>query len=472
MSLTILACAALSIIPVLPFQVDKTDQIRIDKSDTLPDVLNKLRILTKKKIIVDGSIDVSKLNLERIFTYNDFISYLKDELDYDIFVKDESVFLFKSFNIEDTRPDYSVSEVAGSIKDIKVIVEPLMAGNTEYNTIAGLFESAIKGLSPEETQLLSTEKGILIGSLDELTRKKVIEAIYFKEYCVSYFEFSRMLAIINKIDSIKISKNNNGDQILFTSSKNDFNYSISLIGFQKPEKNSSVSPVVYSYLKDCVAKDRSEYSFKLNEEIEDHKIVVVNNAKLNQKEMKVIAELNNWNFKSNIKNDTTVCTVSRAKPGAGITPAARVLQALPGSINRFLLAKLRQEKPKSDSERILSFPQWRVGTSQRMLKMFNNDLLTVSEWLDRKPANSVISIKELPDEIRGALINGMMMRSLYRMNNDLMTNAVRPNSWMVSPEKSYLRCVQGQFGPEFTVLGGSGGLFMVRQRFITSPGQN
>ncbi|MGC4043345.1 MAG: hypothetical protein QM758_06040 [Armatimonas sp.] len=65
-----------------------------------------------------------------------------------------------------------------------------------------------------------------------------------------------------------------------------------------------------------------------------------NTPRLNPKEVKVIAEQNRWNFKPDARIDKTIYSISRAKPGASSNLSLRIMEALPGSISRYLAAPI------------------------------------------------------------------------------------------------------------------------------------
>ncbi|MGC4043344.1 MAG: hypothetical protein QM758_06035 [Armatimonas sp.] len=207
--------------------------MRIEKSDTLVEVLNKLSQGTKKDVIIDGRASNGKLAIEGDFTQDSLIARLKETIDYDFVVKEDAILLFKAFYKPDTRPDYSLAEIIASLKDIKAILTPVMAGRTGQEIGTSPFVSAVKDLGPEQAKQLQTEQGILIGSLDAVTQSKITEAIYFKEYAGVYRELNELMTLIDKMDSLTIAKSDRLPVIEFRSPKGEFYFALNASGLAR-----------------------------------------------------------------------------------------------------------------------------------------------------------------------------------------------------------------------------------------------
>lgn len=466
MLLSSIACIVLSTLCVSPYQGEKVSILRIEKTDTLPDVLNKMSVATKKKIIVDGSVDPQKLGLEGDFTQEALITYLRDTLDYDL-MKEDAVVFFKSFAKSTTRPDYSLSELIASLKEIKTILAPMLGGRTGHESAPALFVEALQGLGPEETKLLQNQDmGLPISRLSLETQKKISEAIYFVEYKDCYRQFTANLALIEKLDSLSVTKENTRPVIDFKSSDGTVIPGVRVRSLQVLTTRLPVAANVFSTLKDTVAQDRPEYSFKLSKELEDYNLLAVNKATLSPKEVKMVSELNRWKVRPEAKSDTMVYSVNRARPEASSTPARQLLEALPGSVMRYLMGPITHidaiPKPKtlypgSEYEKLRHRTAAQDAIYERTTMLADSELDLVAEWIESKPAGSVIPVKEMPQEIKRALISGLLMRTFRSVGLNLVTRALWPSPYLQNPEKYKLVCIQGDTGASVTLMGVDGG---------------
>lgn len=461
MPLSLIVCAALSTLCVSPYQGEKASPVRIEKTDTLADLVNKLSVAAKKTIIVDGSVGTQKLGLEGDFTQEALITYLKDTLDYDYVRKEDAVVFFKWFRKEGTLPDYSLAEIMASLKDIKAIVTPVLGGRTGRELVTTPFVEAVQGLGPELTKQMQTDQvGVPIASLPPAMQKKIVEAMYYTEYRGFYSEFQEVLEFAEKLDSLTVSKPDANSVIYFRSEANAINLPINVSKLERAEGKPPVAPAAFAFLKDTVAQDRPEYSFKLNPALEDHSLLAANKTKLSPREVRMVSELNRWSVKPEATNNSTVYAVSRAKPGTDANLPRKMIEALPGSVSRYVMGPFthidtipipENRYPGSVYEKALHISRAQLEMEQRTKKLSDSELLTVADWVGRKPANQPIPVKEMPEEVKRALVNGLLMRALSSVGRKLVGMATTPYAHLENPQEYSLICIQGKTNTTVTV---------------------